>query len=178
MENFYKRFTDGEMVSADSVHFPDSLKAKTLVTKRTVYSGGGIMPDVFISADTSNYSDYYRDVVANGILNRFTLEYGDRNRTKLTTTYKTFEEFSKGFNFTTADLESFKKMAEDAGIKYNDAQFKLSEKDLLISMKGLIARDLWEMNEYYRIVNTDDIVIKNALEIISDKNRYNKILGY
>jgi carboxyl-terminal processing protease len=99
MENFYKRFTDGEMVSADSVHFPDSLKSKTLVTKRTVYSGGGIMPDVFVSADTSNYSDYYRDVVANGILNRFTLEYGDRNRAKLTSTYKTFDEFSKGFRF-------------------------------------------------------------------------------
>jgi carboxyl-terminal processing protease len=77
-----------------------------------------------------------------------------------------------------SDLESFKKMATDAGIKYEDAQFKLSEKEIVISMKGLIARDLWEMSEYYRIVNTDDVVINNALEIISDKNRYNKILGY
>ena len=56
MENFYKRFTDGELMSADSIHFPDSLKYKTLVNKRIVYGGGGIMPDVFVSADTSSNS--------------------------------------------------------------------------------------------------------------------------
>jgi carboxyl-terminal processing protease len=78
LENFYKRYTDGEMVSADSVHFPDSLKFKTLVNKRTVYGGGGIMPDLFVPADTSNYSDYFRSLSRRGVLGSFTLEYSDK----------------------------------------------------------------------------------------------------
>ena len=87
MANFYKRFSDGEMETADSIHFPDSLKYKTLLNKRTVYGGGGIMPDVFIAADTSHYSDYYRQLVSKGIPNTFTLEYFDKNRKLLTSTY-------------------------------------------------------------------------------------------
>jgi carboxyl-terminal processing protease len=178
MQNFYKRFSDGEMVSADSVHFPDSLKSKTLVNKRTVYSGGGIMPDIFVSADTSAYSDYYRELIAKGIINKFTLEYGDKNRTRLNSDYKTFDKFEKEFNFSSRDIEDLKKMGEDVGIKFNEAEFKTSEKEILTTMKGLIARDIWEMTEYYRIVNTDDVVINKALQIITDKNAYNKILGY
>ena len=178
MENFYKRYSDGEMVSANSVHFPDSLKSKTLVTKRIVYSGGGIMPDVFVSADTSSNSAYSRELVAKGIITRFTLQYEDKNRARLNADFKTFEQFSKNFNFSPADIESLKKMATDAGIIYNEAQYKISEKDILSVMKGLIARDLWEMNEYYRTVNIDDIVINKALEVISDKKAYDKILGY
>ncbi|MCX6262158.1 MAG: S41 family peptidase, partial [Bacteroidia bacterium] len=91
-ENFYKRYTDGELMTADSIHFPDSLKFKTLVNKRTVYGGGGIMPDLFIPADTSNYTDYYRSVFRKNIINSFTLEYSDKNRKKLTSEYKTFED--------------------------------------------------------------------------------------
>jgi carboxyl-terminal processing protease len=177
MANFYNRYSDGEMISADSIHFPDSLKVKTLVNNRTVYSGGGIMPDVFVSADTSSYSNYYRELVGKGIINRFTLEYGDKNRARLNADYKTFEKFAKDFNFSSGDIDNLKKMAEDAGIKYVDSEFRLSEKEIISSLKGLIARDLWEMTEYYRIVNTDDIVINKALQIISDKNEYNKILG-
>ncbi len=70
-------------MTADSIRFPDSLKFKTLVTKRTVYGGGGIMPDIFVPADTSNYSDYYRSLVRRGIVNSFTLEYSDKNRKRL-----------------------------------------------------------------------------------------------
>jgi carboxyl-terminal processing protease len=178
MENFYKRYSDGEMTSADRFQFPDSLKSKTLVNKRTVYSGGGIMPDVFVSADTSSYSDYYRELVGKGIINRFTLEYGDKNRDRLNSNYKTFEQFSRDFSFSPADIDNLKKMGEEAGIKFNESQYKISENEIESIMKGLVARDLWEMNEYYRIVNADDIVINSALKIITDKNGYNKILGY
>ncbi len=99
MEIFIKDSTDGEMVSADSVHFPDSLKYKTLINKRTVYGGGGIMPDVFIPADTTHNSDYYRRLVKKGILNTFTLEYFDKNRTKLNINIKRSTTLKNKFEF-------------------------------------------------------------------------------
>lgn len=67
MESYLKRYSNGELMTADSVHFPDSLRSTTLTNKRIVYGGGGIMPDIFVGADTSNYSDYYRDVVRKGV---------------------------------------------------------------------------------------------------------------
>ena len=100
MENFYKRFTDGEMMSADSTHFPDSLKYKTLINKRTVYGGGGIMPDVFVAIDTSYNSAYFRKLAGKNILNSFALEYFDKNRTSLTGSYKTFDDFNRKFSYS------------------------------------------------------------------------------
>jgi carboxyl-terminal processing protease len=178
MENFMKRYASGEMVSADSIHFPDSLQAKTLVTKRTVYGGGGIVPDMFVSADTSGYSDYYRDVIRSGTVTQFTLGYVDTNRERLKRNFLTFEDFRKSFSFSGADLREFIRQAEKAGISYNEEQFRISEAELVKIMKGLVARDLWDMSEYYRIVNEGDNVIRRALEAIADSNRYNELLGY
>jgi carboxyl-terminal processing protease len=178
ISNFYKRFSDGEMVTADSVHFPDSVKYRTLVNNRIVFGGGGIMPDVFVAADTSSYSDYYREMVRKGILNTFTLEYFDRNRTLLTTKYKTFAEFRSGFAFTPDDIQTFIKKGESEGIKFNESQYKTSESEILLGLKALVATNLWQTNEYFQIVNENDNVISNALKIISDKAAYNKVIGY
>jgi carboxyl-terminal processing protease len=178
IENFYKRYTDGELMTADSIHFPDSLKFKTLVNKRTVYGGGGIMPDLFIPADTSNYSDYYKSLSRKGILTSFTLEYSDKNRRKLASEYKTFEDYVKLFSFSSEEIAALIKKADDSGVKYNDQQFSISKGEILTVMKALIASNLWKTNEYFRILNEDDGVIKKALQIVSDKTAYNKILGY
>ena len=178
LENFYKRYTDGELVTADSINFPDSLMFKTLVNKRTVYGGGGIMPDIFIPADTSNYSDYYRGLVRKGLVNSYTLEYSDKNRARLFSEYKTFEDFKKRFSFTPAEIAEFIKKGEDSGLKYNETQFSTSKDEILKVMKALIASNLWKTNEYFRILNEDDTVIDKALQIVSDKTAYNKILGY
>ena len=178
LENFYKRYTDGELVTADSINFPDSLMFKTLVNKRTVYGGGGIMPDIFIPADTSNYSDYYRGLVRKGLVNSYTLEYSDKNRARLVSEYKTFEDFKKRFSFTPPEIAEFIKKGEDSGLKYNEAQFSTSKDEILKVMKALIASNLWKTNEYFRILNEDDTVIDKALQIVSDKTAYNKILGY
>jgi carboxyl-terminal processing protease len=178
LENFYKRYTDGELMTADSIHFPDSLKFKTLVNKRTVYGGGGIMPDLFIPADTSNYSEYYRSLVRKGIVNSFTLEYSDKNRKKLASEYKTFEDFKKRFSFTSEEIADFIKKANESGVKYNEQQFAVSKGEVLNVMKALIASNIWQTNEYFRILNEDDVVIQKALQIVNDKTAYNKILGY
>jgi carboxyl-terminal processing protease len=178
LENFYKRYTDGELVSADSIHFPDSLKYKTLINKRIVYGGGGIMPDLFVPADTSNYTDYYRSIVRKGVFNTFSLEYTDKNRKPIASEFKQFDDFKARFYFSQDDVASFLKKAEESGVKYDDSQFKISRNDILTVLKGLIAANIWQLNEYYRIINEDDVVIKNALKILSDKPAYNKILGY
>jgi carboxyl-terminal processing protease len=178
MENFVSRYANGEMINADSIHFADSLRFRTLSRKRIVYGGGGIMPDVFVAADTSSYSDYYRDLIRQGVVTQFTLAYADSNREKLKREYRTFSDFNARFTFSQTDIDGFIKRGEASGIKYNEAQFHTSEEELLKIMKGLVARDLWDMNEYYMIVNHNDIVINRALEIISDPDSYNAVLGY
>lgn len=176
--DFYKRFSTGEMVTADSVHFPDSLKYTTLINKRTVYGGGGIMPDIFVAADTTNYSDYYRNLVRKGVLNSYVLEYYDRNRTRISNEFRTFDEFNSGFKLSEEEIKDFISAGEKAGVKYNETQYKTSETEILMVLKALIASNIWQLNEYYRIINETDNVVNKALEIISDKDEYNRILGF
>jgi len=178
MENFYKRFTDGEMMTADSIHFPDSLKFRTLVNNRVVYGGGGIMPDVFVSADTSYNSLYFRKLVGKNILNTFTLEYYDKNRTILSSQYKSFDEFNKKFQFSPEDLKSFIAKGEAEGIKYDESQYNISKEEIVLVLKGLVANNIWKTSEYFQIVNKNDKTIEKALNVISDKKSYNSLLGY
>lgn len=176
MQNFYKRYTDGELMSADSIHMPDSIKYKTLVNKRIVYGGGGIMPDVFVSADTSYNSPYFNKLFQKNVLVSFTLEYFDRNRTILTSQYKSFNDFKAKFKFSDEDVKTFIAKGESEGIKYNEEQFNKSKEEMLLIMKGYIASNIWQTNELYQIVNQSDNVIDKALILISDKNAYNSIL--
>jgi carboxyl-terminal processing protease len=178
MENFYKRFSDGELMSVDSTHFLDSLKYKTLVNKRTVYGGGGIMPDVFVGVDTSYNSSYFRKLAGKNILNTFVLEYMDRNRTVLAGQYKTFDDFHKNFAFTPEDIKTFIAKGEAEDIKFDEAQFNISKDEILRILKGLVASNIWQVSEYYQIVNENDKVIEKALKVISDTKSYNTILGY
>jgi carboxyl-terminal processing protease len=177
MENFYKRFTDGEMMSADSTHFPDSLKYKTLVNKRTVYGGGGIMPDVFVAIDTSFNSTYFRKLAGKNILNLFALEYCDKNRASLTGTYKTFEDFRKQFAFSEDEVKTLIAKGEAEGVPYDDKEFGISKSEILLILKGLIASNIWQVSEYYQIINQNDIVLDRAIKVISDAKLYNSLLG-
>jgi carboxyl-terminal processing protease len=176
ISNFYKRFSDGEMMSADSVHFPDSLKYMTLINKRTVYGGGGIMPDIFVPADTASYSDYYRALVRKAVFNSFILEYADKNRDKMKTEYSSFDDFKDKFRFSDDDIKSFIKKGEDAGVKYNDHQYKVSEEEILLALKALLASNFWQTNEYFRIINENDKLIGKALNLISNRDDYDRIL--
>ncbi|MCE5347749.1 MAG: PDZ domain-containing protein [Bacteroidales bacterium] len=178
IENFLKRYTDGEMMTADSIHFPDSLKYRTMVNKRVVYGGGGIMPDVFVAADTSYNTTYFRKLYAKNVLNTFALDYFDKNRTFLNSQYKTFENFNKKFQFSPVDIKAFIDKGEAENVTYDEAQFNISKDEILLVLKGLIATNLWQTSEYYQTINQNDKVIEKALKVISDKNLYNKILGY
>ena len=170
-----KRLEHGEYFHADSIHFPDSLKYKT-DGGRTVYGGGGIMPDIFIPVDTSYNSKLYTNLVRKGALNRFTTDYGLKHRDELKKQYTDFEHFNKGFVVGQDLVESLKKAAEEAKVEWNDEQFKRSEKFILLQMKALIARNVWEMQQYYEVMTKEDPGIKKALEIISSDKDYKRIL--
>ncbi|MDP3002846.1 MAG: S41 family peptidase [Bacteroidales bacterium] len=178
MENFLKRFTlHGEMMTADSTHFLDSLKSKTLVNKRVVYGGGGIMPDVFVAADTTYNTAYFSRLNGKNVLSSFTVEYYDKNRLKLNSQYKSFDEFKNEFQFSPDDIKTFIAKGEAEGVKYNEDQFNKSKDEILLVLKGLVATNIWQPSEYFQIINENDKVIEKALNVISDKKSYNTILG-
>jgi carboxyl-terminal processing protease len=178
IENFYKRYTDGELMSADSIRIPDSLRYKTLVNGRIVYGGGGIIPDVFVAVDTSYNSLYFRKLAGKAVLNTFTLDYYDRNRSLINSKYKSFADFRDNFRFTPDDIKAFIAKGEAEGVKFDEAQFNISKDEILLVLKGLVAANIWQLSEYYQIINQNDTVIDKALEVISDQARYNTIIGY
>jgi carboxyl-terminal processing protease len=178
LENFYKRYTDGELITADSIHFPDSLKFKTMVNKRTVYGGGGIMPDVFVPADTTCYYDYYRCLVRKGVLSSWSLEFSDKNRKQISSKYKTFNEFRSDFSFSDEDMADLKNKAGKAGVKFDETGYNISRNEILTVLKGYIAANIWKTNEFYMIINEGDPVMESALKIISDRQEYDRLLGF
>ncbi|MEI6822837.1 MAG: S41 family peptidase [Bacteroidota bacterium] len=120
LENYYKdalnRYNNGELVNPEKIHFPDSLKYKTN-NKRTVYGGGGIMPDIFIPMDTSKISDYFVDLRRKNVLNNFVMDYIDKNRESLKMKYPKFADFQKGFQMTDEFMSTFTAFAEKEGVK-------------------------------------------------------------
>jgi carboxyl-terminal processing protease len=177
MENFYKRYTDGEMLTADSTHFPDSVKYKTMINKRIVYGGGGIMPDIFVPADTSYNTPYLRKLVGKNVLNTYALEYCDKNRDKLSSMYKSFSDFKSGFSFSPEDIKDVITRGEADDVKYDDAQFNISREEILLFLKGLVASNIWTTSDYFQILNENDNVIENAMKVLTDNKIYNKLLG-
>ena len=177
-ENFYRRYTDGEMLTADSIHIDDSLKFTTLVNKRTVYGGGGIIPDVFVAVDTTSNTQYFRRLSARNVLDNYAVDYYDKNRTQLIAKYKEFSDFKNDFQFSQEDINDFIARGETAGVRYDESQFNTSREDLLLMLKGYLASNLWHSSELYEIINQRDKVVEKALQVISDENVYSELLGY
>ncbi len=170
-----KRLEHGEYFHADSIHFPDSLKYKT-DGGRTVYGGGGIMPDIFIPADTSYNSKLYTNIVRKGALNRFTTDYALKHRDDIKAQYGDFGSFNKDFVVSQELVDGLKKASDEAKVEWNDEQFARSEKFILLQMKALIARNVWETQQYYEVMAAIDPGIKKALEILGNDKQYTRIL--
>ena len=191
-----KRIDHGEMFSCDSIEFADSLKHLTLSTGRTVYGGGGIMPDVFIPLDTARYPEFYKKISKDGKLNDFILDYIDKNRAKLNKTYPKFEEFKVNFEIDDEFLNKLMKFAileniqdklsaeELLAVKISDS-FEVPNKvdgfnhrnDVVKNhLKALIARDIWGVQEYYEVLNMNDPAFIKATELLGDEKEYMLVL--
>ena len=172
-----ERFNRGELLSADSIHFPDSLKHNTLVSKRIVYGGGGIMPDIFIPLDTTRYTDYHRRISGLGLIIRTSMNYIDAHRQELNKTYPTIESFKSKFEVSEALLQELIQLASDEKVEFVESQYEHSKPLIKLHLKALIARDIFDMSEYYQVINDDNASLKEALRIINDTEAYHKILG-
>ncbi len=161
-----ERYNRGELQHADSIHFADSLITYTLNSNRQVYGGGGIMPDVFVPIDTTLYTDYHRNLVAKGVILKVTMQYIDRNRNQLLSTYKKFDTFNERFEIDESFLTRMRELAAEENIEFNEEQYQTSLPLIKTQLKALIARDLWDMTEYFRVINTTNRSVIRALEII------------
>lgn len=170
------RYNNGEFVYADSIHFPDSLKYTTLVNRRVVYGGGGIMPDVFIPVDTTGFTDYYRELSRKGIITSFTLDYVDRNREEINSKYSSFSRFRDQFEVGDQMLKDLLVAAEREKIENNELEFELSKERIKMILKALIARDIWDMSEYYEIVNKKNRAFNEAVNLLENEETFFPII--
>jgi carboxyl-terminal processing protease len=173
-QDFATRYKHGEMENSDSIKFPDSIKYHTS-KGRIVYGGGGIMPDVFIPLDTTAVTDYYLDIRRKNVLNLFVGDYVDKNRRGLQKDYPDFDQFDKKFIIDDAFMKDFLALAEKQGVKMNEKQYPLSESLIKAQIKAAIAEKLWDVNDYFRVINKEDNEVQKAISVIKDNALFNKL---
>ena len=164
-----ERYNRGEMMSADSIHFPDSLKCSTLKKGRTVYGGGGIMPDYFVPVDTTLFTKYHSRLSNKGVLLNVHFQLIDAHREEWAKKYPDYAVFYKNFELDEAMMQQLIAVGEKEGVKYDEEQYRKSEPLIKLQLKALIARDLWDMNEYYHTINVVNESVKKALELLNRK---------
>ena len=170
-DDLMRRYNRGEMTSADSIHFPDSLKTYTLRLQRPVYGGGGIMPDYFVPVDTARYTKYHRALAAKGCVIQASLHYIDENRERLVAEYPTVEDFEKRFEVDDAFVEMLRQQGVKDSVKIEggEEEFQRSLPELKLQLKQLVARDLWDMSDFMKMYNKNNDIFKKAYELIKEK---------
>jgi carboxyl-terminal processing protease len=162
------RYNNGELSSTDSIVFPESQRYTTLTLNRTVYGGGGIMPDYFVPLDTTAYSEYYRELIGKGIFNRFVLQYVDDHRKQLQTEYLDFNTFNSSYEPSKSTLDKLVSFASDEGLEFNEADWSASKAQVTLLFKSYMARDLWGMEHFFEVYNSNDEVFIKAVEILEN----------
>lgn len=174
MENYnmesYNRYLNGELLSADSIHFPDSLKFYTPLGK-IVYGGGGIMPDVFVPIDTVGNTNYFYELRYRGILQDFSLQYVDNNRKKLKEQYKNAINFKKQFQVSNDLFNSLIKFAEKNELPRNLGEIKMSKEIIVRALRASISKDLFGNFGYYVIINDEDNTVQEAISTFNSTDK-------
>ena len=165
------RLNSGELTNADSIHFADSLKYQTLKEHRTVYGGGGITPDIFVPLDTTRYTRYHRELAAKGIVIQQNLRFVDQNRKRLKKEYSSFDKFKNSFEVPQTLIDKIVAEGEKQKVKpRDDAERDKTMPFLRLQLKALIARDLWDMNEYFSIMNEESDIVRRGLQVLEQTN--------
>jgi carboxyl-terminal processing protease len=159
------RYLHGELENADSNKFADSLKFTTPGGK-TVYGGGGIMPDIFVPIDTLGVTDYFIDVRNQGLIYRYSLKYADENRTKLVT-LKAPGDFVKYLD-KQGVMRKFIAFAAAEGVKEVPRDIKTSEKLLKVQLYAYIARNFLDNEGFFPIIQDIDNTLLKAVDTLSD----------
>ena len=165
-EELKKRFENGELTTLDSIHLPDSLKFHTKAG-RTVYGGGGIMPDIFVPLDSLSTDSVMEKLNDKNLFYRFSVRYANQHRKELTKSFPSFEKFRTAFNAGPELLDGFSQFCVDKGqpIVWKDLTpnvLKYSE----IMLKANIARALWDESQYLALINERDPAFATALQAL------------
>jgi carboxyl-terminal processing protease len=161
-QDLYSRFSHMEQLSADSIQFNDSLKYQTK-SGRTVYGGGGIMPDIFVPADTSGNSAYFDKIYRKGLIYTFAYTYADNNREKLSQ-FEKAEEIDAYLNNQNV-LDDFVNYAQEKGIPLDAKGLQQSQEIIKTQLKAYIARNIIGEEGFYPIIRQIDNTLQRAIEI-------------
>ena len=161
------RLKCGELTNADSVHLADSLKFQTLRKHRTVYGGGGVMPDYYVPLDTTVYTSFHRELAAKGIVIQQNLRFVDNHRKELKKQWTSFDDFKQNYEVPQSLIDDLLAEGKKQKIEPKDeAELEKTIPYLRLQMKSLIARDIWDMSEYFSVFNESSAIVKKALEVI------------
>ena len=170
-QDFEYRLKHGELTNPDSIHFADSLKYETLRLHRTVYGGGGIMPDVFVPLDTTKYTRFHRKLAAKNLIVNTNLKYIDKERKALKRQYKAFDDFRNDYQIPYHVVEEILSEAKKQGLEpKDDDELQRTLAYLCPQLKALVARDLWDMSEYYQIINEHNDIVMRAVRMIEQSD--------
>jgi carboxyl-terminal processing protease len=164
------RFENGELHSLDSLQLPDSLKFYTNIKHRTVYGGGGIIPDFFVPIDTTSNSKSFRKTLNKGFMNKYAHEYVDANRTSLLADYPTEDIFVANFSLTDSQLSDFRDWvtAQDGDLEISDSDWAVSGYSINTRITAFIGRNLFESSTFYRIIGDLNETLQEAIRILND----------
>ena len=172
-----QRYNSGELTSADSIHFPDSLKTFTKRLGRPVYGGGGIMPDYFVPLDTLKYTKYHRALAAKGSIVQTSLKYLDANRESITKEYSDIHDFDNRFEVDETFLNMLREQSQKDNVELEggEEEYQKSLPELKKQLKNLIARDIWDMEEFMQIYNHSNDMFLKAYELVKEK-KFEKLM--
>ncbi|MFO7978160.1 MAG: S41 family peptidase [Bacteroidales bacterium] len=167
MQDLNHRLESGELVSAENIDFPDSLKYTTLRNQRVVYGGGGIMPDFFVPLDTTRVSPFYSMLLRRGTINNFGIEYTNQHRDRLLGSYPDAEAFLRDFQVDQSIMDSLIEYARNQEIETEEGMDD-SEPYIRNQLKAHIARNLFDFAAYVQVSMQMDEGFRTAIEIIED----------
>ena len=168
-EEIMNRFEHGELINPDSIQFDDSLKFTTS-KGRTVYGGGGIMPDYFVALDTTNaQNEFLGKLYTTNVIREYTLKYYENNKSKLEK--MDYQEFFKDFEITDKMMDQVISMAEKAGVEYDEEEYLAAKDRIRNQIKGLIARSVWGNEGAYPIYNQNNNVFQEALKLFDQAEK-------
>lgn len=165
--DFTIRANRGELYHADSIKFIDSLRFET-AAKRSVYGGGGIMPDVFVPLDTSYFSKYLSDLQRKNVIFEFALNYTDRNRKSLVADYPDVTTFRSKFKVDQKFIDEFIAFADGKGVAFDSAGYNTSKDRIHILLRANVARDLWNTAAFWQVFNEANPFVVKALASLRD----------
>lgn len=161
-----ERFESGEIYDSTKIDLPDSLKFKTK-GGRTVYGGGGIMPDVFIARDTSEYSAYLSRLISADLFREFSFFYGDKH-TEILQRMPEAEDFNRKYRVTQQVLDDFLALAESKSVPFNEAGFNTSKRVIKIYIKAFLGRKLYQDDGFFPTYHKADNVLERAIELLPE----------